>query len=162
MAKKIIFFLFFIKHLCCNNVIGQVTIDTVTIQEKKYIHHHLVADHNTQNKDFFTSTEFLENITSGQIQQNTPGGLQTFLHHGLGNRHLSVLWQGINIQSVINGSYDLSLIPIDLMSNVSFIRLEIRHSKVTIILQEQLIFKMIIKRLQIIKFLHLLDHYKIT
>ncbi|MBK9744700.1 MAG: TonB-dependent receptor [Saprospiraceae bacterium] len=120
MAKKIIFFLFFIKYLCCHNVIGQVTIDTVTIQEKKYIHHHLVADHNTQNKDFFTSTEFLENITSGQIQQNTPGGLQTFLHHGLGNRHLSVLWQGINIQSVINGSYDLSLIPIDLMSNVSF------------------------------------------
>ncbi len=66
------------------------------------------------------TTDFLQNITSGQLQISTPGGLHTFLHRGMATRHLPVLWSGINIQSVVNGTFDYNLIPISLMGEVNF------------------------------------------
>lgn len=66
------------------------------------------------------SNTFLSGIASAQLQQNTPNGLATLLHRGMGSRHLPVMWEGINIQSMLNGSFDLSLIPMHLYTNSGF------------------------------------------
>lgn len=45
-----------------------------------------------------------------QLQSNGPGYLSTALVHGFGARHTAIVWNEFNIQSPINGTYDLSLI----------------------------------------------------
>jgi len=99
---------------------GQFEIDTITIMDKAYIHHHLKPDYTLKDSISLETKDFLHHIQSGQLQNSTPGGLITFLHRGMGNRHLPVLWNGINIQSIINGSYDLGLIPTSLFESLSF------------------------------------------
>ena len=45
-----------------------------------------------------------------QLQSNGPGFLATPLIHGFGARHTAILWNNFNIQSPINGTFDLNLI----------------------------------------------------
>jgi vitamin B12 transporter len=107
--------------LSCNCIIGQITIDSIEISDTKPFIYHLQNSDYKNNDTFSLSTQdFLQKITSGQLQLSTPGGLMTFLHRGMGNRHLPVLWHGVNLQSIVNGSYDLGLIPIGLMDDISF------------------------------------------
>lgn len=54
--------------------------------------------------------ETLQEVSSLQIQSNGPGYLATVLIHGFGARHTAVIWEEFNIQSPINGTFDLSLI----------------------------------------------------
>jgi iron complex outermembrane receptor protein len=109
--------------ICLGNIIlyGQITIDSIVISDTKaVIFKNQVPDYQSNDSTVFSNQEFLQKILSGQLQLNTPGGLMTLLHRGMGNRHLPVLWQGVNLQSIINGSYDLGLIPIGLLDDISF------------------------------------------
>jgi vitamin B12 transporter len=53
----------------------------------------------------------LESNPNTQIQSNSPGGLVTALSNGMGARHFAIIWDDVNIQSPINGTFDLNLIP---------------------------------------------------
>ena len=62
----------------------------------------------------------ISSILGGQLLTNTPGGLATFLHRGHGHRHLAVLWEEINLQNPVNGTFDLNLIPLELLQGSGF------------------------------------------
>lgn len=53
-------------------------------------------------------------LSSAHYQSNGPDLLSTLLVRGMASRHTAILWNGWNIQSPVNGVFDLSLI-----SNVS-------------------------------------------
>lgn len=53
----------------------------------------------------------LNKFSGIQIQSNGNGLLSTGLIRGMGARHMAVVWNGWNIQSPINGTFDLSLLP---------------------------------------------------
>lgn len=119
IAIKLIFtVILFTMHHCWSW--GQLTIDSVTITAKTYAQEQLKPDYEAKNTNKNSFPDFMQSIVSGQVHLNTPGGLTSFLHRGMGHRHLLVQWQGVNIQNMMNGSYDLSLIPIFLMSGSSF------------------------------------------
>ena len=54
--------------------------------------------------------ESLQNVSPVQLQSNGPGYLTTALMHGFGARHTAIVWNVVNIQSPVNGTFDLSLI----------------------------------------------------
>lgn len=62
----------------------------------------------------------LSQVVGLQMQSIAPGGLTTVLHRGHGHRHLAVLWEGINIQNPINGTFDLNLLPLELFQSSGF------------------------------------------
>ncbi len=100
---------------------GQELIDTIFINDlKPYNHHFLKADQRYHDSTANSIIDFLQSIPGGQMQIASPGGLTTLLHRGMGNRHLPILWNGINIQSVTNGSFDLGLTPAALFDEVHF------------------------------------------
>ncbi len=116
-----IVYLILLNVLMCGSVLSQVTIDSIFIVDTV---HHLFKNSkpsNTYPADIQPGVStFLSSIASAQLQQSSPGGLTTLLHRGMGTRHLPVLWEGINIQSMVNGSFDLSLIPLHLYSGTQF------------------------------------------
>lgn len=65
-------------------------------------------------------TDALSKVAAVQVQQLSPGGLATALSGGSSARHLAILWQGWNIQSPVNGTYDLSLIPLSVFDKSSY------------------------------------------
>lgn len=67
-----------------------------------------------------TSQVALSQVVGLQMQSIAPGGLTTILHRGHGHRHLAVLWEGINIQNPINGTFDLNLLPLELFQSSGF------------------------------------------
>ena len=100
---------------------GQQALDTVLISEtKSFTYGHLLPDKVSNDTSYSHILDFIQSINGGQLQQSTMGGLVTFLHRGMGNRHLPIMWNGVNLQSMTNGSYDLGLIPWDLFDKVEF------------------------------------------
>jgi vitamin B12 transporter len=100
---------------------GNISIDTVTIvANRSSIFDHLKPAVSASKLTFapLHMQDMLAKISSGVVQNSSPGGLSTFLHKGLPARHFPILWQDINILSSINGVSDLNLIPIHLFSEV--------------------------------------------
>ena len=98
-------------------------LDSVVIKGEKIYAFDLVQasyEKKDSGRILVNTPEFLQNIIGGQVQMSSPGGLHTFLHRGMGTRHLPILWNGINIQSVVNGTFDYNLIPISLVGDISF------------------------------------------
>lgn len=119
VATKLIVAIF-IFFSYCHQSWCQLMIDSVTITDKPYAQARLKADYEASKMGKNSITDFVQSIQSGQVHLSTPGGLTSFLHRGMGHRHLSIQWQGVNIQNTMNGSYDLSLVPIFLMEGTSF------------------------------------------
>jgi len=90
---------------------GQLVIDTIEVHDLFSIQQASNVIYINQKER--TGTEALKNISSLQVQQSALGGLQTILYRGMSSRHISLLWNGINIQSPINGVFDISLIPFE-------------------------------------------------
>jgi iron complex outermembrane receptor protein len=63
--------------------------------------------------------QLLQKISGGVVQQYTPGGITTYLSKGLPSRHFPVMWGDLNIQSTINGTIDLTLIPTSILGDVA-------------------------------------------
>jgi vitamin B12 transporter len=102
---------------------GQHVLDSVIIKGEKVYAFDLVQacyEKTDSTRILINTPDFLQNIIGGQVQMSSPGGLHTLLHRGMGTRHLPILWNGINIQSVVNGSFDYNLIPVALVGDVSF------------------------------------------
>jgi len=55
-------------------------------------------------------TSTLDNQGFAALRTGGPSLISTLLHRGMASRHIAVLWGGFNIQSVVNGTFDLSLI----------------------------------------------------
>ncbi|MEJ7647233.1 MAG: TonB-dependent receptor [Chryseolinea sp.] len=55
----------------------------------------------------------------GHIRSYGPGGLTAPAFRGSGSSHTSVLWNGINIGSPLNGQNDMSLIPMSIFQTAS-------------------------------------------
>lgn len=86
---------------------------------------HVIAD-SVQIIDFIKETEHLkldndngigktmlnsiENQSFAAVRSGGPSVLSTVLHRGMASRHLAILWSGFNIQSVVNGTFDMGLI----------------------------------------------------
>lgn len=99
-------------------------LDSVVIKGEKIYAFDLVQasyEKKDSGKILVNTPEFLQNIIGGQVQMSSLGGLHTFLHRGMGTRHLPILWNGINIQSVVNGTFDYNLIPVSLVGDISFL-----------------------------------------
>lgn len=105
----------------CQCTEGQITLDSVLIKDSSYYQLHGKENKAISKTAFSNSVYgFLQSISSGQVQMSTPGGLTTFLHRGMGNRHMPILWEGVNLQSTLNGSSDLSLIPSRIFDGTRF------------------------------------------
>lgn len=73
--------------------------------------------------------EALSELSSIQIQQLAPGGLATAINGASAARHLALLWEGWSIQSPINGTYDLSLVPMSIFNESNYVdRVQLRGS----------------------------------
>lgn len=119
MCKQWIFIFFFGVVAIIPAKAQSVELDSVTIIEKNFYGLHIKPG--VQDSLFLTAIpDRLSQITTGQIRQNTPGGLSTFLFRGFSNRHIPVLWNGLNIQSMTNGSFDLNLLPAFTFQQVAF------------------------------------------
>ncbi|MFN4235319.1 MAG: TonB-dependent receptor domain-containing protein [Bacteroidia bacterium] len=77
--------------------------DSVT---KKAFAHLSVADILSQNSQLF-------------IKNYGPGSLATTAFRGASAVHTAILWNGININSCMNGQLDLSLLPVFMYDNIS-------------------------------------------
>ena len=86
----------------------QDTASIAVITTAQYPNHAYTKLNTSFTNDIFGT---LENNPSTQIQRNSPGGLVTALSNGMGARHFTIIWDDVNIQSPINGTYDLNLIP---------------------------------------------------
>ncbi len=64
-----------------------------------------------------------ETVAGRALVQNLgPGLLKTLRLQGLATRHTAIIWEGHNLQSALNGTYDLNLLPPSdgVLSNQSF------------------------------------------
>lgn len=118
---RIIIIIIFCITATLNSLVGQYWIDTVEIKgEKPFFNLAYKSDAQYADSLYSSITSFLQSINGSQIQISTPGGLTTLLHRGMGNRHLPILWQGINLQNTLNGSFDMALIPSFLFDDIAF------------------------------------------
>ena len=44
------------------------------------------------------------------VRTGGPATLTTLIHRGLASRHTGLIWEGFNIQNIVNGTYDVSLL----------------------------------------------------
>ena len=65
-------------------------------------------------------SDLLQNESSVSLRKIGLGGLSTALANGSGSQHLSILWNGLNLQDITNGTYDLSLISASQFDQVQY------------------------------------------
>ena len=88
--------------------IRHVISDSVQIIE--YINNDARVDFEISNNTSYSLLGTLETQSFATIRTGGPSVISTFLHRGMASRHVAVLWGEFNIQSIVNGTYDLSLI----------------------------------------------------
>ncbi len=57
----------------------------------------------------------------GHIRSYGPGGLASASLRGTGSSHTTILWNGINLTSTLNGQVDLSLVPVGFVDDASIL-----------------------------------------
>ncbi|MEN8137124.1 MAG: TonB-dependent receptor [Bacteroidota bacterium] len=72
-----------------------------------------------QNYEGNSVADVLSAASGVNIKTDGPGGLSGISVRGGSSAHTAVMWNGINLQSPMNGGVNLSLLPIDLFSDVS-------------------------------------------
>ncbi len=63
--------------------------------------------------------DMLRKYGYGHVRGYGPGGLASASFRGTGSSHTSVLWNGINLLSPLNGQLDLSLVPVGFIDDAS-------------------------------------------
>lgn len=66
-----------------------------------------------------TLSDAISSQTSLFVKQYSPSNLATVSMRGMGAQHTSMLWNGINLQSCMNGLKDLNLIPLFFIDEAS-------------------------------------------
>jgi vitamin B12 transporter len=64
-------------------------------------------------------SDLVGSISNVTINNYGPGGIATASLRGLGTFHTAVLWNGINLQSSMNGNVNLSSIPVNFIDQVA-------------------------------------------
>ncbi|UII21729.1 TonB-dependent receptor [Fulvivirga ligni] len=97
----------------------------IEIQDKR------IEDFQTGEKIDAVSPEYINGLQGGsaaELLMKTGGvnvrsygisGLSTPSLRGTGSSHTAVIWEGLNLQSPMNGSLDLTLVPVSFISNLS-------------------------------------------
>jgi iron complex outermembrane receptor protein len=94
-----------------------IHLNEVVINESRQIefstgHFTLKPDSNIRQLSVYGSlADVLRKFGYGHMRSYGQSGLSTPSFRGTGASHTAVLWNGINIQSSLNGQFDLSLIP---------------------------------------------------
>ncbi|UII27700.1 TonB-dependent receptor [Fulvivirga maritima] len=123
------FFCLIFLSACCYTAYGQdttaVTLQEVRIEDKR------IQDFQTGEKIETVSSQYLKNRQGGNmaelltkagglnIRSYGVGGLSTPSVRGTGSNHTPVMWEGLNLQSPMNGSLDLTLVPVSFIDNVA-------------------------------------------
>lgn len=69
--------------------------------------------------DYTNLAELLMKYAAINVRSYGISGLSTASLRGTGSNHTAVFWEGINLQSSMNGSLDLTLVPVSFMDEVS-------------------------------------------
>lgn len=111
-------------------IFGQVLLsDTIAIEEVSItanrLHNFTVGSkiqkiESTLLKEFQSEplNDVLSRITPLNINAYGASGLTTASLRGTGTGHTAILWNGFNLQSPLNGSIDISKIPIDFIDDI--------------------------------------------
>lgn len=86
----------------------QVMVDSIYILDKIESSEDLVIV--TRHRPDLSFIETLDNRSFGALRSGGLSVLSTMLHRGMASRHMGILWGGFNIQSVVNGTFDLNLV----------------------------------------------------
>jgi len=130
MNSRKIFFLFFVFFI--NQLPGQEAskdtiyklhnVEVIDIRAKKFNSGFKVNEFEKDILNSFNGKSIADVLISASgvnIKTYGPGGLSSISIRGGSSSHTSVLWNGINIQSPMNGGINLSTIPIDLLEDAS-------------------------------------------
>ncbi len=71
------------------------------------------------NMDYTNLSELLMKYSAINVRSYGVGGLSTASLRGTGSNHTAVFWEGINLQSSMNGSLDLTLMPVSFIDDIS-------------------------------------------
>lgn len=69
--------------------------------------------------DYTSMAEMLMKYSAINVRSYGISGLSTASLRGTGSNHTAVFWEGINLQSTMNGSLDLTLVPVSFIKEVS-------------------------------------------
>ena len=69
--------------------------------------------------DYSNLSELLSKYSGLNVRSYGPSGLATASLRGTGSNHTAVFWEGINLQSSMNGSLDLTLVPVSFVDEVT-------------------------------------------
>ena len=78
-----------------------------------------VREHTIGLVEHTNLAELLTHYSGLHVRSYGPSGLSTASLRGTGSNHTPVFWEGINLQSVMNGSLDLTLVPTSFVDDVA-------------------------------------------
>jgi vitamin B12 transporter len=131
MVRKPEFLLFLLCWLCTFDSNAQTSSDSVrvlntVIATQSRLSDHVIAAFELPIDSAMLSlasngsiTDLLRKQGLGHIRSYGAGGLALASFRGTGSSHTSVLWNGINLLSPLNGQLDLSLLPAVLFDDAS-------------------------------------------
>lgn len=90
-------------------------LKTVEVSEKRATPNNLYPEIAEKG---LSLSNFLDNNTGSLVKFNGPVGLNSVNLGGLGGQHTALNWNGVNLQSTMNGFSDLNLIPMFLFDQV--------------------------------------------
>lgn len=91
-------------------------LQSVDILEKRATPQDLIP---LESEKALSLGEFLDQRTGSLVKFSGSTGVSTLNLNGLGGQHSALLWNGINLQSSMNGFTDLNLVPVFLFDEVS-------------------------------------------
>ncbi len=94
---------------------AQDTLEVVEINTTKPIHQAFLIEVDSLQLSIYqngTLAEALSAASGSMVRQYGPGTLSSISQRGTSAAHTAMLWNGFNLQSIMNGQYDLSLVPL--------------------------------------------------
>jgi iron complex outermembrane receptor protein len=126
--KKTTFLIFvFFLHLMVNgqSIDSLNTLENVEVMDTRAKQYSIGYKVNELDKSLLKSfvgnsiSDVLTSASNVNIKSYGPGGLSSISIRGGSPNHTAVLWNGINLQSPMNGGLNLSALPMDLLGDVS-------------------------------------------
>lgn len=117
--KHFLFILVFIPFICFSQTDTTITYNTFELEADRVLPSHKVTIiDSTRSKTALTLAELIQN-NSAVFIKSYGTGLASISFRGTGASHTQVLWNGIALNSPMNGQVDFSLYPTVFFDNVS-------------------------------------------
>lgn len=75
-----------------------------------------------KNSPLLSLSDAIEQNTAVSVRSYGLSGISTISVRGAGASHTAVVWNGVNIQSIQNGQFDFSTMPVSLTDDITFIK----------------------------------------